>query len=154
MGSSVDTLSMNSLNLEAEESEDGATATTAGMTARAMPSAPPMGRPRAHEDGDGELWGEDDMGESANIPLMRIVMSKKQTKRPGKKILKEGWVVHYTNKNNMVQLDFPEALLSVDRPLLQRKKHYWRLDTKSIVMYQDENSSRYHRVSLGTLLSL
>ncbi|VDL84461.1 unnamed protein product [Nippostrongylus brasiliensis] len=27
----------------------------------------------------------------------------------------------------------------------QRKKHYWRLDTKSLVMYQDESSTRYFK---------
>ncbi|VDL80527.1 unnamed protein product [Nippostrongylus brasiliensis] len=65
--------------------------------------------------------------ESQNIPLMRVVMSKKQTKRKSNKVLKEGWVVHYTNQMNM------------------RKKHYWRLDTKSLVMYQDESSTRYFK---------
>ena len=29
-------------------------------------------------------------------------MSKKQTKRKGAKVLKEGWIVHYTDQQNMV----------------------------------------------------
>uniref|UniRef100_A0A915EN45 protein kinase C n=1 Tax=Ditylenchus dipsaci TaxID=166011 RepID=A0A915EN45_9BILA len=70
---------------------------------------------------------EDNLNDSQNIPLMRIVMSKKQTKRPTNKVLKEGWMVHYTDKHSM------------------RKKHYWRLDTKSIVMFKDENSPGYYK---------
>lgn len=59
---------------------------------------------------------------------MRIVMSKKQTKRHTNKVLKEGWMVHYTNCHNM------------------RKKHFWRLDTKSIIMYKNESSTGYYKV--------
>ncbi|KJH49536.1 hypothetical protein DICVIV_04324 [Dictyocaulus viviparus] len=40
--------------------------------------------------------------ESQNIPLMRVVMSKKQTRRRSNKVLKEGWIVHYTNQMDMV----------------------------------------------------
>uniref|UniRef100_A0A914S537 Protein kinase C n=1 Tax=Parascaris equorum TaxID=6256 RepID=A0A914S537_PAREQ len=72
-----------------------------------------------------------------NIPLMRIVMSKKQTKRHNAKVLKEGWMIHYTDRQSM------------------RKKHYWRLDTKSIVMYQDEISTRYYKeVPLNEILDV
>lgn len=40
---------------------------------------------------------------SNNIPLMRIVQSIKHTKRRcGSKIIKEGWLVHFTNKDNQV----------------------------------------------------
>lgn len=68
---------------------------------------------------------------------MRLVMSKKQTRRPGQKVLKEGWVMYRTEKNNM------------------RKRTYWRLDTKSIVMYVDETSSRYTReIPLSDILSI
>ncbi|KAI1719904.1 protein kinase domain-containing protein [Ditylenchus destructor] len=70
---------------------------------------------------------EDNVSESQNIPLMRIVMSKKQTKRPNNKVLKEGWMVHYTDRHSM------------------RKKHFWRLDTKSIVMFKDENVPGYYK---------
>ena len=38
---------------------------------------------------------------SNNIPLMRIVQSVKYSKRPSK-VLKEGWMVHFTNKDSMV----------------------------------------------------
>ena len=34
------------------------------------------------------------------------------------KILKEGWLVHYTNKGSM------------------KKRHYWRLDTKALTLFQ------------------
>ncbi|KAF7635336.1 PH domain-containing protein, partial [Meloidogyne graminicola] len=66
--------------------------------------------------------------ESANIPLMRIVMSKKQTKRPTtNRTLKEGWMVHYTDRHSM------------------RKKHFWRLDPKAITMFKDETASSYYK---------
>jgi len=49
------------------------------------------------EDGDLNIAKE-----SANIPLMRVVMSKKQTKRPTtNRALKEGWMVHYTERHSM-----------------------------------------------------
>ena len=53
-----------------------------------------------------------------NVPLQRIVQSVKQTKRVESKVLKEGWLVHFTKKDCM------------------RKRHYWRLDTKCITMYK------------------
>ncbi|EPB78408.1 hypothetical protein ANCCEY_02474 [Ancylostoma ceylanicum] len=88
---------------------------------------------------NGQTSPDDDVisSESQNIPLMRVVMSKKQTKRKNNKVLKEGWVVHYTNQMNM------------------RKKHYWRLDTKSLIMYQDETSTRYFKeIPLNEVLDL
>ncbi|XP_071961798.1 serine/threonine-protein kinase D1-like isoform X2 [Antedon mediterranea] len=65
--------------------------------------------------------------ESNNIPLMRIVQSIKQTKRKGSQVLKEGWMVHYTSRDNM------------------RKRHYWRLDSKAVTMYQSDNTTRYYK---------
>jgi len=97
---------------------------------QAVPSAPLQGT----DTGDREDFGptsppedEDINSDSQYIPLQRIVMSKKQTKRPNNKVIREGWMVHYTDKHNM------------------RKKHYWRLDTKSIVMYKDEQGSGYYK---------
>lgn len=43
------------------------------------------------------------MDSSSNIPLMRIVQSVKHTKRRGSKVLKEGWMVHFTNKDSTVR---------------------------------------------------
>lgn len=40
---------------------------------------------------------------SSNIPLMRIVQSVKHTKKPGSNFLKEGWMVHHTNKDAVVR---------------------------------------------------
>lgn len=39
---------------------------------------------------------------SNNIPLMRIVQSVKHIKRRGSKVLKEGWLTHYTNRDSTV----------------------------------------------------
>ncbi|KAI1723791.1 protein kinase domain-containing protein [Ditylenchus destructor] len=109
-------------------------------TTQATPSAPLQNRQTTDEnksdrrsntarfgDSASPPPDEDNVSESQNIPLMRIVMSKKQTKRPNNKVLKEGWMVHYTDRHSM------------------RKKHFWRLDTKSIVMFKDENSPGYYK---------
>ncbi|KAJ8309257.1 hypothetical protein KUTeg_014131 [Tegillarca granosa] len=61
--------------------------------------------------------------QSSNIPLMRIVQSIKHTKRTGSKIKKEGWM---------------------------RKRHYWRLDSKSVTLFQSESTSRYFKEILLT----
>lgn len=64
---------------------------------------------------------------SNNIPLQRIVVSVKHTKRKGSKVLKQGWMVHFTSKDTL------------------RKRHYWRLDTKCLTLFQDSTSSRYYK---------
>lgn len=75
--------------------------------------------------------------QSTNIPLMRIIQSVKHTKKAGSNILKEGWMVHLTDKD----------------PL--RKRHYWRLDTKSITLYQNETTTRYFKeIQLDKILSV
>ncbi|CAI2352664.1 unnamed protein product [Caenorhabditis sp. 36 PRJEB53466] len=110
--------------------------------AQNTPSAPLQGSEGTTSPGSVVSFtgaADDDVisSESANIPLMRVVMSKKQTKRKNNKLLKEGWIVHYVDQQNM------------------RKKHYWRLDTKSITMYQDENSTRYYKeIPLNEILGV
>ncbi|XP_041969337.1 serine/threonine-protein kinase D1 [Aricia agestis] len=64
---------------------------------------------------------------SANIPLMRIVQSVKHTKRRDGQWLKEGWLVHCTNKDKTL------------------KRHYWRLDSKSVTLFTSEQGSKYYR---------
>ncbi|XP_064603688.1 serine/threonine-protein kinase D3-like isoform X2 [Liolophura sinensis] len=65
--------------------------------------------------------------QSSNIPLMRVVQSVRHTKRAGTKVLKEGWMVHYTNKDS------------------SRRRYFWRLDTKSLTLYQTDKTSRYYK---------
>ncbi|VDP11402.1 unnamed protein product [Onchocerca flexuosa] len=77
------------------------------------------------------------LNDSQNIPLMRIVMSKKQTKPYNAKVLKEGWMMHYTDRQ------------------CTRKKHYWRLDTKAIVLYKDDSSTRFYKeIPLSEILDI
>uniref|UniRef100_A0A023F3P7 protein kinase C n=2 Tax=Triatoma infestans TaxID=30076 RepID=A0A023F3P7_TRIIF len=72
-----------------------------------------------------------------NIPLMRIVQSIKHTKRRGSKVIKEGWMVHYTNKDSL------------------RKRHYWRLDSKSITLFQTDTGTKYYKeINLSEILSI
>ncbi|XP_008195845.2 serine/threonine-protein kinase D3 isoform X1 [Tribolium castaneum] len=74
---------------------------------------------------------------SANIPLQRIVQSVKHTKRRGSKVIKEGWLVHFTNKDRMV------------------RRHFWRLDTKSIVLFQNDHTSKYYKeIPLSEILTI
>lgn len=75
--------------------------------------------------------------QSSNIPLMRIVQSVKHTKKTGSKVLKEGWMVHFTDKDG------------------QRRRHYWKLDTKAVTMFQNENSSRYYKeIQLSSIIGI
>ncbi|KPM09694.1 serine/threonine-protein kinase D3-like protein [Sarcoptes scabiei] len=64
---------------------------------------------------------------SNNIPLMRIVQSVKHIKRRGSKVLKEGWLTHYTNRDST------------------KRSHYWRLDTKAITLFQNESTTKYFK---------
>lgn len=73
--------------------------------------------PRATNDGQN----------ANNIPLMRIAQSIKHTKKGGQSILKEGWLMHYTNKDSF------------------KRKHFWRLDTKMLTLYQNEETSKFFK---------
>ncbi|GAB1301344.1 Serine/threonine-protein kinase [Apodemus speciosus] len=64
---------------------------------------------------------------SNNIPLMRVVQSIKHTKRKSSTVVKEGWMVHYTSRDNL------------------RKRHYWRLDSKCLTLFQNESGSKYYK---------
>jgi len=73
----------------------------------------------------------------SNIPVQRLVQSVKQTKRVGSKTIKEGWMVHFTNKDSM------------------RKRHYWRLDSKSVTMFKSETGPNYYKeVPLSEILAV
>ncbi|KAI5616451.1 serine/threonine-protein kinase D1 isoform X2 [Silurus asotus] len=74
---------------------------------------------------------------SNNIPLMRVVQSVKHIKRKNSNVLKEGWLVHFTSKDTL------------------RKRHYWRLDSKSITLFQNDTGSKYYKeIPLSEVLSL
>lgn len=64
---------------------------------------------------------------SANIPLMRIVQSVKHTKKRNGKATKEGWMVHFTNKDRTI------------------RRHYWRLDSKAITLFVSDQGSKYFK---------
>uniref|UniRef100_A0A4W6DGK4 Serine/threonine-protein kinase n=1 Tax=Lates calcarifer TaxID=8187 RepID=A0A4W6DGK4_LATCA len=74
---------------------------------------------------------------SSNIPLMRVVQSIKHTKRKSSTVVKEGWMVHYTNRDNL------------------RKRHYWRLDSKSLTLFQNESGAKYYKeIPLSEILQV
>ncbi|XP_058605722.1 serine/threonine-protein kinase D1 isoform X2 [Onychostoma macrolepis] len=74
---------------------------------------------------------------SNNIPLMRVVQSVKHTKRKSSNVMKEGWLVHFTSKDTL------------------RKRHYWRLDSKCITLFQTDTGSKYYKeIPLSEVLSL
>lgn len=77
------------------------------------------------------------MSSSANIPLMRIVQSVKHTKRRSGQVMKEGWLVHHTNKEKSV------------------KRHYWRLDSKAITLFVSDHGSKYFKeIPLNEIISI
>uniref|UniRef100_A0A8C6NVH5 Serine/threonine-protein kinase n=1 Tax=Nothobranchius furzeri TaxID=105023 RepID=A0A8C6NVH5_NOTFU len=74
---------------------------------------------------------------SANIPLMRVVQSVRQTTRRSSTAIKEGWMVHYSNKDTL------------------RKRHYWRLDCKCIILFQNNTSNKYYKeIPLSEILEV
>uniref|UniRef100_A0A7N5ZTP7 protein kinase C n=1 Tax=Anabas testudineus TaxID=64144 RepID=A0A7N5ZTP7_ANATE len=75
--------------------------------------------------------------DDSNIPLMRVVQSIKHTKRKSSTVVKEGWMVHYTSRDNL------------------RKRHYWRLDCKSLTLYQNESGAKYYKeIPLSEILQV
>lgn len=74
---------------------------------------------------------------SGNIPLMRVVQSVRQTKRRSSAVVKEGWMVHYTSTDNL------------------RKRHFWRLDTKTLTLFQNETGTKFYKeLPLSEILSV
>ncbi|XP_041035146.1 serine/threonine-protein kinase D1-like [Carcharodon carcharias] len=74
---------------------------------------------------------------ASNIPLMRVVQSVKQTKRKLSTTLKEGWVVHYSNRDAL------------------RKRHYWRLDCKCITLFHNDTGNKYYKeIPLSEILGV
>ncbi|XP_056111874.1 serine/threonine-protein kinase D3 isoform X3 [Rhinichthys klamathensis goyatoka] len=74
---------------------------------------------------------------STNIPLMRVVQSIKHTKRRSSTMVKEGWMVHYTSRDNL------------------RKRHYWRLDSKSLTLFQNDSGAKFYKeIPLSEILQV
>ncbi|XP_056150078.1 serine/threonine-protein kinase D3-like isoform X2 [Lampris incognitus] len=74
---------------------------------------------------------------SSNIPLMRVVQSIKHTKRRSSTMVKEGWMVHYTSRDNL------------------RKRHYWRLDSKCLTLFQNETGAKFYKeIPLSEILQV
>uniref|UniRef100_A0A672IMS1 Serine/threonine-protein kinase n=1 Tax=Salarias fasciatus TaxID=181472 RepID=A0A672IMS1_SALFA len=74
---------------------------------------------------------------SVYIPLMRVVQSVRQTTRRSSTAIKEGWMVHYSNTDTL------------------RKRHYWRLDCKCIILFQNNTSNKYYKeIPLSEILEL
>jgi len=68
---------------------------------------------------------------------MRIVQSVKHTKKRDGKAIKEGWLVHFTNKEKTI------------------KRHYWRLDSKAITLFVSDQGSKYYReIPLNEILTI
>ncbi|GMS82068.1 hypothetical protein PENTCL1PPCAC_4243 [Pristionchus entomophagus] len=146
-GGSTELLRMNSVPYDTdqtsvsgeESSESTSRASSSHRKAASTPSAPLQSERGTtnYEGGERSPEDEDATTESQNIPLMRVVMSKKQTKRRSAKTLREGWLLHSTDQTSM------------------RKKHYWRLDTKGITLFHDETSNRYYKeLPLSEVLDL
>uniref|UniRef100_A0A7N6AB68 Serine/threonine-protein kinase n=1 Tax=Anabas testudineus TaxID=64144 RepID=A0A7N6AB68_ANATE len=84
-----------------------------------------------------KMMRRSDPSTSSNIPLMRVVQSIKHTKRKSSTVVKEGWMVHYTSRDNL------------------RKRHYWRLDCKSLTLYQNESGAKYYKeIPLSEILQV
>uniref|UniRef100_A0A8B9J659 Serine/threonine-protein kinase n=1 Tax=Astyanax mexicanus TaxID=7994 RepID=A0A8B9J659_ASTMX len=66
-----------------------------------------------------------------------VVQSVRQTTRRSSTAIKEGWVVHYSNKDTL------------------RKRHYWRLDCKCIILFQNDTTNKYYKeIPLSEILEV
>ncbi|KAG7483954.1 hypothetical protein MATL_G00043800 [Megalops atlanticus] len=74
-----------------------------------------------------QAGASEDQSSTGYIPLMRVVQSVRQTTRRSSTAIKEGWMVHYSNKDTL------------------RKRHYWRLDSKCIILFQNDTTNRYYK---------
>ncbi|XP_026893677.1 serine/threonine-protein kinase D2 isoform X1 [Acinonyx jubatus] len=89
----------------------------------------------ASEEEEGE--GGEAQSSLGYIPLMRVVQSVRHTTRKSSTTLREGWVVHYSNKDTL------------------RKRHYWRLDCKCITLFQNNTTNRYYKeIPLSEILTV
>ncbi|XP_068945192.1 serine/threonine-protein kinase D2 [Petaurus breviceps papuanus] len=90
---------------------------------------------RASEEEEGEASkAQSSLG---YIPLMRVVQSVRHTTRKSSTTLREGWVVHYSNKDTL------------------RKRHYWRLDCKCLTLFQNNTTNRYYKeIPLSEILAV
>ncbi|KAM5236831.1 serine/threonine-protein kinase D2 [Ctenodactylus gundi] len=89
----------------------------------------------ASEEEEGE--GSKAQSSLGYIPLMRVVQSVRHTTRKSSTTLREGWVVHYSNKDTL------------------RKRHYWRLDCKCITLFQNNTTNRYYKeIPLSEVLTV
>uniref|UniRef100_A0A3B3UNK0 protein kinase C n=1 Tax=Poecilia latipinna TaxID=48699 RepID=A0A3B3UNK0_9TELE len=95
------------------------------------PSLDPEASMEVEQEGDPPLTGSwrssCSPSTSSNIPLMRVVQSVKHTKRRSSAAVKEGWMVHYSSRDNL------------------RKRHYWRLDTKSLTLFQNDSGAKFYK---------
>ncbi|KAA0711526.1 Serine/threonine-protein kinase D3 [Triplophysa tibetana] len=96
-----------------------------------------MDSPFMDREKDDELVKTISPSTSTNIPLMRVVQSVKHTKRRSSTLVKEGWMVHYTSRDNL------------------RKRHYWRLDSKSLTLFQNDSGAKYYKeIPLSEILQV
>ncbi|CAH1165914.1 unnamed protein product [Phyllotreta striolata] len=133
-GNSCSNADNNSSNVddESDAMKDSGISSNDGCSNKFMDVIP------VHDDDDNDLTpSSSSSSPSANIPLQRIIQSVKHTKRRTSKVIKEGWLVHFTNKDKTV------------------RRHFWRLDTKSIVLFQNETSSKYYKeIPLSEILTV
>ncbi|XP_048836613.1 serine/threonine-protein kinase D2 [Brienomyrus brachyistius] len=79
----------------------------------------------------------EDQSTMGYIPLMRVVQSVRQTTRRSSTAIKEGWMVHYSNKDTL------------------RKRHYWRLDCKCVILFQNDTTNKYYKeIPLSEILEV
>ncbi|MBZ3876952.1 Serine/threonine-protein kinase D3 [Sciurus carolinensis] len=81
---------------------------------------------------------------SNNIPLMRVVQSIKHTKRKSSTMVKEGWMVHYTSRDNLeiplseiLQVSSPRDFTNVSQG---SNPHCFEIITDTMVYFVGENS--------------
>lgn len=120
-----------------EETDDSDADESASSNNNASSAPPIVNGSVFHDLDDSACRTQAEATPSANIPLMRVVQSVKHTKRRSGQAIKEGWLVHFTNKEKVV------------------KRHYWRLDSKAITLFVSDQGSKYFKeVPLNEVLAI
>ncbi|XP_037072152.1 serine/threonine-protein kinase D1-like [Pollicipes pollicipes] len=98
--------------------------------------ASPLAARKPADDAAADLTDKESLctSESQNIPVQRLFQSVKHKKAPSV-VIKEGWLEHYTDRN-------PE-----------KKRHYWRLDTKCATLYTNQMDTKFYKeIALSEIL--
>ncbi|XP_015784003.1 serine/threonine-protein kinase D2-like [Tetranychus urticae] len=74
---------------------------------------------------------------TSHLPLMSLIQRMRNSRRKSIRLLREGWMVHYTDRDP------------------REKRYFWRLTPKSLTMYLNDHSVKYYReIPLSEIIAI